>query len=432
MLTKVFDLLRIRTKLVFGKGATIVTTSSSGTETTIDLAELAAVNDIAASDLAKIDGITNGTGAAGKALVLDANGSVSMPSGGLLAASSAALAALGTGQSSYAPIVQQISLVTGADGTKGIALPAAAAGIDLIVVNTSATASLPVAPVNGGNDQINSLTASTGVYTMGPGTAARFTATSATQWYTANITSVVPGTATASLPLVPDSNKDLATLRNVTVTNLDAGASGVAGTVDVFPTTASKGKLQIAVTDQTGDTTVNLQIGAMAAARTITLADPLGTANLLTDIGIGGSVCAKVTTQFDAVTGTTGTTLTDVVGAIVTVVPGTYRYRVHVAGTSTANCGMKLSFKYTTTALSSAENTTRAFTASAVAVTHNTTATDQPALLAATTAYINAVVEGTMVVTTGGTIKLQAAQNAAHVDTTSVYVGSYMHFSRIS
>lgn len=299
MLEKVFDRLRVRNALVFGKGAKLKATSTTGVVTEIDMAELAAVNDIAASDLAKIDGITNGTVAAGKAAV-------------------------------------------------------------------------------------------------------------------------------------PDSNKDLAALRNLTVTNLDAGASGTAGTVDVFPTTASKGKVSLSCTDQTGDTTVSLVVGAMAAARTITLADPLANANIVTDTGIGGSVTAKVTTQFDAVTGTTGTTLTDVVGAVITVVPGTYRYRVHVAGTSTANSGMKLSFKYTTTALSSAENTTRAYTASAVAVTHNTTATDQPALLAATTAYINVEIEGTMVVTTGGTIKLQAAQNAAHVDTTSVYVGSYMAFSRIA
>lgn len=52
--------------------------------TVIDLAELAAINSIAATDLAKIDGITNGTGAAGKALVLDSSGDVAMPANGVL------------------------------------------------------------------------------------------------------------------------------------------------------------------------------------------------------------------------------------------------------------------------------------------------------------------------------------------------------------
>lgn len=290
---------RIDQKLTFGKGAKLVTTSDAGVETTIDMAELAAVNDIAASDLAKIDGITNGTVAAGKALVADAN-------------------------------------------------------------------------------------------------------------------------------------LDVAALRNLTVTNLDAGASGTAGTVDVFPTTASKGKLQISVTDQTGNTTVALTIGAMAAARTITLADPGATANLLTDVGIGGAVTAKASAQFDAVSGTSGVTLTNVTGLSVTVVPGTYRYRVHIAGVSTANCGMKLGFKYTTTALTSIENFGRGFTASAVAAQHSTTTTDQASMFAQTAAVLNVELEGTMVVSTGGTIQLQAAQNASHVDTTSVYVGSYMAFSRIA
>lgn len=90
------------------------------------------------------------------------------------------------------------------------------------------------------------------------------------------------GTVQASKAVVVDANKDASAFRNVTVTNLDAGASGTAGSVDVFPSTASKGKLAITVTDQTGDTTVGLTVGAMAAARTITLADPLANADILT------------------------------------------------------------------------------------------------------------------------------------------------------
>lgn len=70
-------------------------------------------------------------------------------------------------------------------------------------------------------------------------------------------------------------------LANLQATNLDLGASGTAGTLDIFPSTASKGKLAVSVTDQTGDTTVGLVIGAMAAARTLTLADPLASADIL-------------------------------------------------------------------------------------------------------------------------------------------------------
>lgn len=64
--------------------------------------------------------------------------------------------------------------------------------------------------------------------------------------------------------------------------DIDAGSSGVAGSVDIYPSTAAKGKLNITCTDQTGDTTVSLVAGAMAAARTITLADPLADADILT------------------------------------------------------------------------------------------------------------------------------------------------------
>lgn len=61
---------------------------------------------------------------------------------------------------------------------------------------------------------------------------------------------------------------------NVVVETLDAGASGRAGSVDIFPATAAKGKLAITCADQTGDTTVTVTTAAMAAARTLTIPDP--------------------------------------------------------------------------------------------------------------------------------------------------------------
>lgn len=84
----------------------------------------------------------------------------------------------------------------------------------------------------------------------------------------------VVGTVYASKAVTVDANKDVSSLRDVAMRNLDAGASGIAGTVDVFPTTALKGKLQIAVADQTGNTTVTHQIAAMGQATIITTPDP--------------------------------------------------------------------------------------------------------------------------------------------------------------
>ncbi|MFA7269934.1 MAG: hypothetical protein WC073_11365 [Sterolibacterium sp.] len=120
---------------------------------------------------------------------------ISMNDGGYVDFSNAAVAAAGNGQSTYTVIADQINAVTGADGTKGVALPAASAGRAVFVVNTDQTNTLKVAPINAGNDTINSLTAGTGVFTMGPARAAWFIPTSATQWYVTGDAAIV-GTPT--------------------------------------------------------------------------------------------------------------------------------------------------------------------------------------------------------------------------------------------
>ena len=81
------------------------------------------------------------------------------------------------------------------------------------------------------------------------------------------------GTVEASKAVVVDSNKDVSAFRTVGVVNLDAGSSGVAGTVDVFPSTASKGKLAITVADATGNTTTTVNVAAQATTRTYTVDD---------------------------------------------------------------------------------------------------------------------------------------------------------------
>ncbi len=74
MLWRRLTSLVIDRKLRFKQGATILVDNAAGVAATeISLAELKSINDLAGADLAKIDGITNGTPAAAKALVLDAN-----------------------------------------------------------------------------------------------------------------------------------------------------------------------------------------------------------------------------------------------------------------------------------------------------------------------------------------------------------------------
>jgi len=86
------------------------------------------------------------------------------------------------------------------------------------------------------------------------------------------------GTVTASKPVIVDANKDIATFRNLTGTTLTgtgvtAGASGTAGTVTVYPTTASKGSLTIPQSDNTGNTVNAINVAAQAAARNISIPD---------------------------------------------------------------------------------------------------------------------------------------------------------------
>lgn len=90
----------------------------------------------------------------------------------------------------------------------------------------------------------------------------------------AAVDGVTAGVVTASKAVIVDANKDVGDFRNVDVVNLDAGASGTAGTVDVFPATAAKGKLTLSCTNQTGDTIVTLNANAMGQATQVNIADP--------------------------------------------------------------------------------------------------------------------------------------------------------------
>jgi len=106
--------------------------------------------------------------------------------------------------------------------------------------------------------------------------------------------SVTPGTIAASKAVVVDANKDAAAFRNVSATNVDAGASGTAGSVDVFPTTASKGKLSITAADSAGDTTTTIVNANQAGARTYTIPDAGASADFLMSAG-GQSISGGTT-----------------------------------------------------------------------------------------------------------------------------------------
>jgi hypothetical protein len=81
--------------------------------------------------------------------------------------------------------------------------------------------------------------------------------------------------ASATITTLTATTGTVTTLTSTTgnITNIDAGASGSAGTVDIFPSTASKGKLALTAADSAGDTTTTIVNASQAGARTYTIPD---------------------------------------------------------------------------------------------------------------------------------------------------------------
>jgi hypothetical protein len=168
------DTLTIRKLLRMGANAKIVIKHPvTGIESEINLLQLLALD------------FTPGTGVVGQAVALDSSGNFIMPDNGMFGMSRAAVAAAGADAAAATVLTDQVNAVTASDGSKGVALPAAAvAKGPILIINTVLTtgASLKVYPVSGGNDLING-GAEDAAFVMGPGEAAWFIPTSATQWY---------------------------------------------------------------------------------------------------------------------------------------------------------------------------------------------------------------------------------------------------------
>jgi len=120
------------------------------------------------------------------------------------------------------------------------------------------------------------------------------------------------GTVQASKAVITDGNKDVTGFRNVTATGavqgatlvgttsvaspaIDAGSSGAAGSVDIFPGTASRGKIALTAANSAGDTTTTIVNASQAGARTYTIPDALASAQFL--LGMQGAVARTATSD---------------------------------------------------------------------------------------------------------------------------------------
>lgn len=93
----------------------------------------------------------------------------------------AAVAAAGSAQGDAAGLIEGFNVVSAADGTKGVVLPTAVAGM-VVYLKGTAAAVLKVYPATGG--AINALSANAAISLASGATPAIFVASSATQWYT--------------------------------------------------------------------------------------------------------------------------------------------------------------------------------------------------------------------------------------------------------
>lgn len=90
------------------------------------------------------------------------------------------VAATGSTNADAAALKEGFNLVTGGDGTKGVVLPAIAAGVQVIVKNSSGS-NLKLYPGTG--KKINGGTATTGALTLAANTIAILTAYDTTDWF---------------------------------------------------------------------------------------------------------------------------------------------------------------------------------------------------------------------------------------------------------
>lgn len=73
----------------------------------------------------------------------------------------------------------------------------------------------------------------------------------------------------------------VATLVLTAGSTLAVGASGTAGEVDIYPATSSKGKVSLTTSNNSGNTTTNMNFAAQAGARTYTVPDAGGNAKFM-------------------------------------------------------------------------------------------------------------------------------------------------------
>lgn len=165
-----------------------------------------------------------------------------------------------------------------------------------------------------------------------------------------------------------------------------------------------------------------------------TLSGTTQTGGTISGATITSTISTATVRTSSAVTKNANTTYANVTGLSQTVVSGaTYKFTCLLPSTvASGTGGIKYAFNYTTTVLTSIESTAQGFTSAAVAVQHTTTTTTQTDLFTQAAVVIFVQIEGTFIVTTGGTIDVQMAQSASDASNTVALVGGTFQVVRIA
>lgn len=220
------------------------------------------------AEMDRLDGITAGTAYASKAVILGASKEINtITTAGIT------------------------NLNVGADGTKGVftVYPTTATNGSFVIDCTDQGAARTITL------NLNAMGQSTTLNVADPGAAASYLMQSTAAITIAEadvLDAVTPGTAASSKAVVLGSSGEIATITTATITtgniatvnatDLDLGLSaGGAGTLDIFPTGGTLGKLTVSATDSAGDTTTEITNASQAGARTYTIPDAGASANFM-------------------------------------------------------------------------------------------------------------------------------------------------------
>ena len=348
--------------------------------------------------------------------------------------------AAGTGQSTATALANYSGFLysSSSDGTTAVKLPAGYLGEFIVVHNKStATGVLNVYPSTSGTVNGQSANAA---FAVGIGATAFFFCRAANTWVA--LSSAGGGSGSGS--------QNAITITDATTPSLTTQA-GSTNTGFVLINGKTSGSLKITTADATAQAVVVTTAAQTVGGSTLTIPDMAGVSDTFDFLAKAQTISGVKTFTGDNVYSTeykvlaatqnfdnqvgAGTTLTTITGMSWTVVPGTYYFKFRGTISITANNGLKMAFKLTGTSLTSLALRTYLSTDTdntGGVSTAFTTTTDQALIFDdVATVYTNVTLEGTMVVGTGGTIALQAAEHTAHNDDCLILLGAFSQMTRV-